>query len=242
MAEHLALGAAFILLSFIVRGFTGFGAALTAVPLLSLVMDFKAAVVIISLLSAVNGVILSFGVRDQCDRSELLPLIGGFLAGLCVGIAALLHYPSPVLKQAFGVFVALFALRLLLRSDEQAGKVWPRWLGWPAGLFAGLTGGAFGAPGPPVVIYLCRRLPGRHALRATTIIFFLATDSGRMVSYLGASMVTPAVLTAFLCFLPASLVGSWVGTHLHLKSGETLFRRCVAGLLIATGVLFAVGR
>ncbi len=240
--SSLVLGAAAILIAFIVRGFTGFGAALIAIPLLALVLDFKQVVLVVGVLSIINGVSMTLAVRGECDRKEIGPLFGGFLVGMALGVAALLYLPAPVLKRAFGLFVALFALRLLLVQTEAVGKRWPAWGGWVAGVCSGITGGMFGASGPPAVIYLYHRLQSPQVLRATVIVYFLAGDVARLGTYAAAGAITLPVLWASLWLVPSSFIGTWIGTGLQRRASPAFFRAVVAATLVVTGVLFAVGK
>ena len=223
--SSLVLGAAAILIAFIVRGFTGFGAALIAIPLLALVLDFKQVVLVVGVLSIINGVSMTLAVRGECDRKEIGPLFGGFLVGMALGVAALLYLPAPVLKRAFGLFVALFAMRLLLVQTEAVGSA-----GRPGRLGGGVCSGSLGgcsALGRRRSSIL-HRLQSPQVLRATVIVYFLAGDVARLGTYAAAGAITLPVLWASLWLVPSSFIGTWIGTGLQRRASPAFFRAVVA--------------
>ncbi|MDH7570962.1 MAG: sulfite exporter TauE/SafE family protein [Armatimonadota bacterium] len=239
--EHLALGSAIIFVAFLVRGFGGFGAALVSTPLLVLFLDFKLVVACHGILSVISGIQLARSARHACATEELPPLLIGLIAGLGIGVSALVRFSTPELKRAFGVFTMVVALRMLAGAAGTGRRFARRW-GWVWGLVGGVTGGVFGASGPPTIFYLYGRLDNARALRATILVAFLASDSVRLLILSAAGMITPAVLQAATWFVPASIAGSALGTRLHLRVNEVVLRRTISILLLSAGFLFAAGR
>jgi uncharacterized membrane protein YfcA len=52
--------------------------------------------------------------------------------------------------------------------------------------------------------------------------------------------VTPARLWSMAAVMPAVLLGAWIGDRLHIRLSEAAFRRLVAALLAALGLLLLI--
>jgi len=65
-------------------------------------------------------------------------------------------------------------------------------------------------------------------------------DGVRVAGYVAGGLLTPQILLAAAVMLPTAYVGSWIGTHLHLRMNERAFRASVGVLLLLTGWLLVV--
>ena len=237
------LAAALIaLLAMLVRGVTGFGAALVMSPLLLLFFDVHTAVVASAAVQIVTGFGIAWHARFAVDRAYLKVMLPAGVIGIIAGTLVLVSVDGNVLKRLLGSATMLFALRSMwgLVSNAASAGAWPRWTGAIAGGLSGFLGSIFGTSGPPVVIYLNNQALGKAAMRATMLTYFLAIDSTRMAGYLWSGLLTRDAIVLGLVMLPGALVGGWLGTHLHLQIGERTFRWGVAGLLFVTGALLVV--
>src|SRR5512143_3376377 len=152
---QLSAAAAIVLLAMIVRGLTGFGAALIMTPLLLLVFDAKLAIVSAAMVQATIGVTLFYQVRGKVGYDYLKLLVPFSLLGIAAGSAMLIQFDSTLLKRGLGVVVMLFAVRTLwiMRRAEAPRTRWPRPWGYAAAAISGVLGALFGTSGPPVVIF-----------------------------------------------------------------------------------------
>ncbi|MBI5876630.1 MAG: sulfite exporter TauE/SafE family protein [Chloroflexi bacterium] len=240
---QLLAAAAFALLAMIVRGLTGFGAALVMTPLLLLVFDPKLAIVSAAIVQAVIGLTLLYQVRRQVSRDHLKLLLPPSLIGIIAGAVVLVQFDSTLLKRGLGIVVMLFALRQIfaLRGAQAERTRWPRPWGYLAAVISGMLGALFGTSGPPIVIFLENQIDSGVVLRATLIAYFAAVDTVRVGGYVIGNLITTQALQTAAVMLPAAFVGSWLGTRLHVGMNERVFRLVISGLLFATGALLAVG-
>ncbi|MBI5876631.1 MAG: sulfite exporter TauE/SafE family protein [Chloroflexi bacterium] len=242
MLPTLMLAAAIALVAMIVRGMTGFGSALIAMPLLLLVLEPRLALVADTVIEAALGVALIYQVRRSARTDFLVLLLPLSLLGVIAGSAALLQFDSALLKRSMGAVVSLFALRQLLglRGSAPARSRWPRSWGHVAGLASGVLGALFGTAGPPVVIFLENQIDSGAVLRGTLIAFFAVLDSARLGSYALNGIISPDALMTGVLMLPTAFAGNWIGTHMHLRMNEKLFRAVVGGLLLLAGLLLVI--
>lgn len=225
------------------RGFTGFGSSLIMTPLLMLFLDAKAAVTAAALTQVPVGFWIAFDSRSAIDRSYLKLLLPPSILGIMVGSFALVNFDSDLLKRVFGAITVIFAVRIMLvvRQDSIPSKRWPVGIGYLVGALGGVLGGAFGTSGPPVIVYLEKQVNSKDVLRATLLVYFLVTDSLRLISYALAKLITWHVFLISLAMIPAALIGGYWGARLSTNVGEGPFRLMVGALLFATGVLLAIG-
>jgi uncharacterized membrane protein YfcA len=238
------LAAAFIsLLALLMRGLTGFGAALVMTPLLLFLFETKTAVVASAMVQLVTGLSIAYQARHAFDRAYLKLTLPACLLGIAAGSFILVSFEGALLKRLLGVVTILFAIRSLWRAQTHNAVrvVWSNWIGYLAGGLSGLLGTLFGIGGPPIVVFLENQIDSKVALRATLIIYFLVLDSVRMVGYWGAWLITEQVWALSLVMLPSALLGAYLGTRLHLNINERVFRQLVGILLCVTGTLLAVG-
>jgi uncharacterized membrane protein YfcA len=226
-----------------VRGFTGFGSALIMTPLLLFFFDIKATVVATAIVEILGSFWVTVQARKDIDSSHLRMLLPVALLGMLVGWLTLITVESGTLKRVFGTLTVLFAVRMIitLRRPDSHRKRWPSVIGYLAGAMSGLLGGLFGTAGPPIVVFLENQTTAKAVLRATLLAYFLAVDVLRMIPYAFSKLITNQVLEISAAMFPASLIGAYLGRKLQARVSESVFRLMVGAVLLATGVLLALG-
>ena len=104
-----------IFLASLLRGFTGFGFGLAAVPLLSLALPPARAVPLVVLLQVVIGLSDLRAAWRVCDRRAIRDLMPGSLLGIPVGLAILAYLPANPVRLMIGVVIG-FSVVLLWRG------------------------------------------------------------------------------------------------------------------------------
>ena len=134
----------------LVKGVSGFGSALFAVPLLMLILDVKFITPVFLIFDLMSGAILVASNYRSIHRRLLLLLLCGLLAGTAIGTWALLSFGHDALKRVLGLLVIGWASYALLRRlPPAAGDGLPPAAGngnRPAGRRQ--TGRATGCPRP----------------------------------------------------------------------------------------------
>lgn len=233
--EVLALSSAAVFLAAIVRGFSGFGFSLLSITGISLILPVAQIVPSIFLLEIAASVNLIPGIWRDIHWRSLTWLMVGYVIGLPIGGYALIHAPEAPAQIVLGIFVIGTAI-LMLRGFHLA-----RTPGAPAstgtGVASGVLNGAFGIGGPPVVLFYFST-PGAAAIgRASIIFFFLFTDLLGVGYFATQGIVTQQSFIQSLVWLPALLVGVWIGAHGFRKLNQEAFRRWVLVILIALALL-----
>ena len=231
---QLALATAILVLAYVVRGITGFGSGLIAIPLLALMLPLPVVVPMVGLLDYLASVGHGVHHRRQIRWREILPLMPFTLAGVVLALYIFKTVDADLLVKVLGVFVLLYAVYSLLGREPKDGgsKLWAG----PAGGLGGLVGTLFGTGGPFYVIYLHFRGLDKTAFRATIAVVFLLDGASRLVGYTVSGFYTRDVLMLMAAGLPIMIVAMYAGGHIHTRITPAQFRRAIAFVLLGSGI------
>jgi uncharacterized protein len=226
-----------IFIAAIVRGFSGFGFSLLAVTTLSLVYSPVEIVPSIFLLEIAASLHLLPSIWKDVHWRSLIPLTIGCLMATPLGVWALANVPARPMQLVLSVFV-LIATALLAKGFVL--KTMPSTLATTAaGAASGLANGAFGIGGPPVVLFYFSSPASNAAGRASLIAFFLITDVIGIANQSVHGLVTKETTFRALIYLPALLLGMWVGSHSFKTISPEKFRKVVLAILALLAALIA---
>ncbi|WP_088624831.1 sulfite exporter TauE/SafE family protein [Oceanicola sp. 22II-s10i] len=224
-----------VLCAGILRGITGFGFALAAVPAMSLFLPPAQAVTLAVLIQSLAGLKDSVTLRGTWDSAILKRLIAGAVVGTPFGVALLLWLDPTVTRIAIAVLI--LAGLLMLKLNPGGGPRPPSMrAAVVAGAVAGLFGGFAAMPGPPAVAYfLTTDVPAKRT-RASLIIFFFATSLLAMPGLIWGGLVTAQSVAMAVLALPLMLTGTWLGGRVFARTNEAGFRRLAMLVLLATAL------
>lgn len=233
----LALGSLFVFLAAIVRGYSGFGFSLLVITSLSLLMTPQTFIPAIFMLEIAASLHMLPGIWRDIHWRSLMPLILGCAIGTPLGVWLLANVPAPPMQVALAVFV-LIAVWFLWRGF--ALKTMPGTAASSAvGAASGLANGAFGIGGPPAILFYFASPAGNEAGRASLIAYFLMTDLIGLAFLSREALITWDTLWLALIFLPALVLGVWIGARSFKSADPQTFRKYVLILLTILAVLSA---
>ena len=231
----MAAMAAILLAAYFIRGITGFGSGLLAVPMLALFLPLQFVVPLVLLLDFTASLVIGGLHFKRVQWNEIGILIPFSIVGVALGTSLLVNLPQAPMLIALATFVLIFAVRSVLNihGEKPASRAWAI----PASLTGGTVGGLFGTGGPPYVIYLTHRIRDKGDLRATLSALFFAEGLTRIASFLivGLLMTTP-VWVAYLIALPLVLGALYLGGRAHVGLDPTQMTRLVGVLLLVSSV------
>ena len=229
-----------VFLATLFRSAFGFGEALIAVPLLTLFIDLKVAAPVAVLVSITIAAVVVVQDWPKIHFRSAGWLTASSLLGIPVGLWLLTSSHQMAVKIALAVFIVAFAAYSLfgrkppeLKGDSKA------WL-LGCGFVAGITGGAYGMNGPPLVIYGAMRRWSAQHFRATLQAYFLPASVIGMVGYWLSGLWVPAVTHYYLMCLPVLLPAVWLGRVVnHRLHGDAFLKYVYVGLAGIGVVLLA---
>ena len=234
----VALSCIVVFLAAIVRGFSGFGFSLLTITALSLFYPPAEIIPSIFMLELAASANLLPGIWKDIHWKSLGPLIVGCLIATPFGVWALAHFAPAPMQIALSIFV-LIATALMWRGF--ALKTMPGPLASTmAGAASGLSNGAFGIGGPPVILFYFASPAGNLAGRASLVAFFLATDVIGLANQSVHGLITWAGFLRALMFLPALLLGVWVGARRFKGTDPETFRKYVLAILALLSLVIMV--
>jgi len=237
MADFVTIQVVGVLfLATLVRAALGFGEALIAVPLLSLMIPVQVAAPVAVLISiTVAALILVRDWRHIHLRSASW-LVLSTLLGTPLGLLLLIRAPANVVKACLGVVILAFSAYGLLRgrvvalTDDRHIALF--------GLSAGVLGGAYGMNGPPLAVYGALRGWSTQQFRATLQGYFLPASMVAMAGYWVTGLWTSDVTHYYVISLPAVVAAVLLGQLITSRMNSALFMRCVyLGLILVALVL-----
>jgi len=225
-----------LLLAYFVRGISGFGSGLIAVPLLALHFPLTQVVPFILVTDFTASTLIGGLHFQHVARDEITRLLPASLVGVALGTTLLVFLPAQALLFTLAGFIFLFALRFLWKRSGTFQPVSSRWA-IPAGITGGAVGGMFGTGGPPYVIYLSHRIQDKGVLRATLSGTFFVEGLIRIGAFLIAGLLlSPELWIYIVLALPVTWAALYIGSHIHTRLSNDQMQRLVGWLLIGSAL------
>jgi uncharacterized membrane protein YfcA len=232
----LVLGVAF--LAAFTRSALGFGDALIAMPLLTMLIGIRMATPLVALAASTIAISIFSQAWRDADLRAAWRLILSSLVGIPIGLFFLKRAPQTLVEALLSVVLVgfglynLFVPRLPVLANEK--------LSYLFGFVAGILGGAYNTNGPPVVVYATLRRWEPARFRATLQGYFLPTGLTVAISHGLAGFWTRPVLQLYLYALPVILLAVFIGGHVNRRVSGGQFHRLVYAALVAIGLLLLV--
>lgn len=227
-----------VLIASLLRGFTGFGFGLAAVPILSLALPPTQVVPFVVALQVTIGIM---GVRKavgQCDWRSVGMLTPGLLTGIPLGLAILTTLPANPVRLVIGCMIALSVWLLTRGIRLPPSPSWP--VSFGTGLASGVTSGLASMGGPPVIVYFLAVGHTTARMRATSIVYFLFTGLVSFIMMGFRGLITREILTWTLAAVPIMATGSYAGTWLFHRAKPRHHRLVALGTLSVLSALLII--
>ena len=194
----------------LLRGFTGFGFGLAAVPLLSLALPPAKVVPFVVVLQVIVGVSGLRVARRQCDWQAVRALSPGLVLGIPIGLMVLTAFSANSVRLAIGLVI--LASVLLLWRGARLPEQGSRLLAVVIGLVAGVMSGLASMGGPPIVVYLLALSHAATVVRATSIVYFMLASMLSLALMALKGLVDREILLWSIASVPVLMAGSYVGS------------------------------
>lgn len=241
-AAQLAWTGLIVLFAFIVRGASGFGSGLVAIPLLVFALPIHVAVPMMGLLVFILFLFLTIRDRRDVLWDELKRLLPSTLLGVAAGALLFKNLDSGLLVKLLGLFIAgyalyVFAVHYFGMPELRCSPAWAYPLGFLSAAFDTLFGGGGGTL---IVVYMHLRGVGRIPFRATVAMLWFFEMIARITGYAIAGFYTAGTLLLVAFMLPLVWAGTRIGEHIADRVSQETFSRLLAVLLLASGASLLV--
>ena len=231
-AQLIVVGAAVFVAAFM-QIVAGFGFALLAVPLMTLAIEPKIAVVV----STLTGIFVTswqaYKDRALADKVLVKRMTTGAYVGMPLGLLVFVSVDDNVLRFLLGVAVLVAVVLLALRINLH--HVGPR-LDYGSGFLSGVLATSLSTNGPPLVFALqARQLPAA-TFRATISTVFALSNIGGLALFIASGQITRDGIVAAAVTVPAMLFGQFLGFPIRKHVHGERFRWLVLVLLVAAAI------
>ncbi len=190
-----------------VNGISGMGAALMAVPLMTLFMDIRLIVPLSCILVTVLSSTLAIKYRQEFHVRIVLPALLGAVPGAVLGTAVLKTVSPVILEVVMAVFLISYVLWSFCRSFSVSEERNSTALGAVCGFFSGFFGSTISFTGPPLAIYiLYTGWKQQKALGALGSALIIITGTS-CLSHYAAGLYTSEFITYLCIGAPAGIAG-----------------------------------
>jgi uncharacterized membrane protein YfcA len=231
-----------IFLTHFQEGITGFGCTVLALPFVTLLIGLDQAVPILVVQAWVLAGLIAIESRRHISWPQYGRVVGLTAVGLPVGIWGATALPEHRLRWVLAGFMVVVGVQGFLRerSCPAAADGVPAWVPkWAQALLplGGLAQGAFGSGGPLIVVYAARVLTHKSVFRATLCMLWLTLNTIMIGTWAIGGRFDTHMLTMNAAYLPATLIGLWLGNRAHYRINEHAFRQMVYAVLMLSGVV-----
>lgn len=237
--DPAGLAAVFIALFLggILKGATGAGLPVIAIPVISAVYDVRVAVAVMAVPNLVTNVWQVWRHRaDRLAGSFGWSFAGWGALGVVVGTTLLVRLPVSVMQLSMVAIILGYIILRAARPDVvlEAGRA--RRLVLPVGVAGGVLQGATGISAPVSVTFLnAMRLP-RLAFIHTISCFFAVMCAGQSVAQVYYGLLTPQLaavgLAALAPMVLALPLGEWIGRQISARTFDRVMMAFLAVLCI----------
>ncbi|MBS0122673.1 sulfite exporter TauE/SafE family protein [Aestuariicoccus sp. KMU-90] len=226
-----------LVLGGVLKGATGAGAPIVAVPVIALHFDVPTAVVVMVLPSFATNLVQLRSFWSHLPRGAFPWLFAsGGLLGAWIGTLMLAHVsPSLLLAMVAGVVFLYVGFRLArpgwALDPALAGRIV-----LPVAGVAGVLQGATGVSAPVSITFLNAMRLARPVFVATISVFFLAMTLAQAPTMLWYGLLTPERVAGSVAALAPLLAGMPLGAALARRWPPQVFDRAILALLSVLAV------
>ncbi|MDR4305404.1 sulfite exporter TauE/SafE family protein [Chelatococcus sambhunathii] len=177
--------------------------------------------------------------RKEFDRGRLAPFILGAAIGVPLGVAVLSSVDVPKLKIAIGLGLVIYGTYAILAPTLPRVNGGGRKADAAVGFAGGVLGGIGGYSGVLPTIWSQLRGWPKSTARAVYQPYILFANF-LSIALIGAVAFDSRGAWLFLLSLPALALGGWAGMAIFSRLDERLFRKFLAGMLLASGLMLLI--
>ena len=209
---------------------TGFGIAMTAMPIALLAVgDPQTAVVVVNTGGVSAGILIAIQARKDIPYREIAPVAVAGAPGVFIGVTILKFADPSIIR--IGIVVLILALAVLSLKEFQGEIPFAGALGIAAGFVVGATLTAFAVGGPLIVLFLLARKLGRRSVRGAMALYLLLIAGIGVVAYAATELYSAERLTLVAIILVPAFLGFGLGALLINRMNERIFRYLVLGII-----------
>ena len=233
MNELLCITAWF--LAGLVNGISGMGAAMVALPFLTVFMTPQEFVPISCIVVTVISANMAWNYRHDCKISMLKALFIGTVPGSFVGLALLIFISPRSLQLLIGFVLLLFVLWQLTKKISFKKNKETLAKGVTAGFCAGIMTTAISFGNPPIGIYTLHLGWGHHESVGTMNMFSTGAYALACIIQAMGGLYHIEILKYALFGIPAAMFGIFCSIPIARRINAEVFRKILLLVIAISG-------
>ena len=233
--QSILYSSSVVLVASTVQGTVGFGFALIAVPLLSLLLPMKVVVPMIVCYSLVTNLMIVTTTINYVNLKRISVMIISGLIGIPIGVYGLKNLNPEILKGIIGIIIVITAIFMMKgykihfkRENLSFGIT---------GFISGVLNGCLSMSGPPVVLFLSNQGYDKNEFRANLTFYAIITNIMAIMAYILNKLLTKDMVGILGINVITLLLGSYLGITISGKIKSNHFNKIIHFLLVIIGIV-----
>ncbi|SMO33771.1 hypothetical protein SAMN06265379_101123 [Saccharicrinis carchari] len=223
----------------LIKGITGFGFALVALPPLLIWYTPVQIIPVLLLCNLLSSVIIVLQKKDQAlvkPEYKTLIIWGGLFS--LMGAALLKYIPENIMIRAISVvfivltLLSIFSFKRTVRISKLTYKI-------SGGLIGFLTG-AVSVSGPPLALLLNLTKVSNREFREIFSWFNIVTSVVAIAGYLGMGLLTHETIKTVVLFAPILYMGSFIGKRINSFIPGIIFRNATLAITLVSCIVLLI--
>lgn len=227
-----------------IKGWSGFGTNLIAMPILVSMLGFDLNVgvtIVISVNIFLNIAILIENKKFNIKSLDNIRLLVFF--GVVFTFIGAYYLKSPdnqvairiiagsviVLLSLYRIYTSIYEIKSQIK-EENMSKYFV-----PVGIISGFFNGIAGLGGIPALLLLSNTDMDKDKFRTTLVSYFLVMNVVAIIGYIIVGNFTSFVITSISLMIIPSVIFTMIGVYMSRKVSDKLFSRVMLGILLFMG-------
>ena len=234
LSSPFLIAAAVAFVAAMVRGFSGFGAAMIMTPVFSALYGPEVGITLCLLLEILLAIPLLPRAFRHVDWHRIGLLLLAAIVGAPLGNFVLTKVDPGPMRWVISAIV-LSAVAMLASGWRYTGKPRPP-VTFAVGAVSGFLNGLSGMAGPPIAFYYLAGTDAAVKVRANLTTYFVFVDLVAASVFFARDLVGVSTAVQSLFLAPAVVVGGMIGERLFPLASEVFYRRLALVLLVAVAI------
>lgn len=223
----------FIIIASMVQGSIGFGFALIAVPLLSLLLPLDTIVPVVVISSLIINIIIVLNSTQYLKINQINIMIIFGILGIPLGIYGLKNINPEILKRLIGIIITVTSI-IIFKGIKIKFKNIKLSYGI-AGFISGVLNGSLSMSGPPIVLFFSNEGFDKNELRANIALYGIITNIITTILFYFSGLLNEDIIGILSFNIFALFLGSFAGVYFSSKIKDKHFKSIVLILLMVVG-------
>ncbi|MGQ8337130.1 sulfite exporter TauE/SafE family protein [Sunxiuqinia sp. A32] len=234
------ISAVVVLMAALLKGMTGFGFALLAVPLLSLIFPIQSLIPAMTIFNLITSVYILTKIKLKIKAKYFLPMLLASLIGIPIGVYVLTYFPEKMLELAAGISIFSISMVFLLGGNHLAPEKRREKPIVFAGFLSGLLTSSMSIGGPPIALAMNRKGYSKESFRKIFALISVINAAISSILYVVKGIFVAFSVKFAIVLLPVIIVGSKIGNVMATRIDQLLFRKVILYLNMSLGLFIII--